>query len=188
VVFTAVLALFAGMAGAQMAGETREAKSVFSFLEKLHTARAHRETEQVPLDGEWNEGRFRFTGLASAYDILVSNTAAVDGKTRPAIWFQPVSGYDSTLTFSRVPAGRRLVVSFALPDASLQGEIVTPVLFEVWIGNKKLLETTLTSKGWSEKRIDLTVPYFLQRRYNIQFRVRAAGEQPSGFLFHGRVE
>jgi len=174
---------------AQTAGEKSGVKPGYSFLEKLHTAQAVRQTEQVPaVKGEWSEGHFRFAGLQTAYDILVSNAAPVDGKTRPAIWFQPLYGFDSSLTFSKVPSGRRLVLFYALPDASFQGENMTAVLFEVWLGGKKLFETTINSKGWGEKRLDLTLPYLLQRSGTLRFKIRAVSERPTGFLFYGQVE
>ena len=161
---------------------------VYSFLEALPRAQASWKGAGKTLAGVWEEDRFRFEGQAGVTDIFATDAALVEGKPRLAIWLQPYDDLEATLTFSDLPPGRQLHLFYALPDPVFQQAKLIPVYLEVWIGQKKLFETRVNSKGWKEKTVDLTLPFLLQRRFLIRVKVWAAEKQSSSFIFYARIE
>lgn len=161
---------------------------LFSFLQELPHAEAVREGEEGTIRGEWADGRFYFEGLPGSTYVFTTENIAVDGKTRMAIWFQPWKGFDSTLTFSSVPPGRRLRLFFALGDSDFSEGKAIPVYFEVWLGKKKLFDAQVGTKGWKQKTFDLTLVYLLQRKYRFKFRTWSSERRPTNFVFYGYVE
>ena len=161
---------------------------IFSFLEELPYAEAVREGEGQTVTGEWVDERFYFEGLPGLTDVFTTEAVKVDGKTQAAIWFQPWKGFDSTLTFSSVPPGKRLRLFFALGDSDFVQGKATPVYFEVWLGKKKLFDAQGGTKGWKQKTFDLTLAYLLQRKYRFKFRIWSSERRPTSFVFYGYVE
>ena len=112
--FIAGLFLFAFTFKAAAAEEGQQQDSatsrvVYSFLEKFPQAQAFREREKGPVfRGRWMLDRFQFDGLPGISAIFVSDSAVVEGRTRPVIWFQPLPGFESDLVFSKVPPGRKI--------------------------------------------------------------------------------
>lgn len=175
-------------ADAKKARPGDEKAILYSFVENLSKAQAVRESEDRVIEGRWLGDRFKFEGLPSVADIFTSESVVVDGKTRSAIWLQPLERFESSLTFSGVPAGRVLEISYALPDWTFQGKEVSPVEFEIWIGEKKVFGTRFNTKGWKTKTVDLTLLSLLQRKYRVSFKVRTTDQQPKSLVFYGLVE
>ena len=161
----------------------------YSLAENLSQAGALRVTpEGQSFPGVFTDGRFSFAGLAGNADIFVSDSGLVEGLTRTAIWFPPLEGMESTLTFHQVPRRRKLHVFFALPDTTTQQKDLLPVQFEIWMGKKNLFHTRLSTKGWQEKVLDLTLPYLLQKSYQISFKVRMSDNQSKDLIFYGYLQ
>ena len=163
---------------------------LYSFLDHLSEARAVRQSMGQPgFDGEWLGNRFRFIGLPDSADITVNDQIVVGEKTRPAIQFNALAKLESTLTFPKVAPGKRLHVFYGLADSAFEkDQAVAPVQFEIWLGKKRLLETRVSSKGWNERAIDLTIPRLLHRNFRYVFSVRMAGERTQKFVVYGYLE
>lgn len=161
----------------------------YSFFQGLSQAHALRKEESQVFEGRWTGDRLSFEGFPPKMDIFVNESVLVEGKTRRVIWFSALSKYESTLVFFKVPAGKRLRVFYALSDSTFQkGGEIAPVEFEVWMGGKKLFETRISSRGWQERTLDLTLPFLLQRSFRFSFKVRTSGADAKDFVFYGYVE
>ncbi len=161
----------------------------YSFIASLSKAQALRikRAGQV-YKGKWTADRFHFEKLPGIADIFVSDNALVDAKPHSVIWFPSLSGFESSISFSKIPPGKRLYVFFALPDSVFKQKKVVPVDFEISIGEKKLLNTRILAQGVREEVFDLTLPYLLHRPYRVTFRIRSADSQPVDFVLHGYIE
>jgi len=163
---------------------------LYSFLQAFPRAQAQRRRRGKNVRAWWLERGFQFEdSAAGAIDIFVSEDAVAGAVVRQAIAFNLVAGEESELIYSEVPPGRRIHLYFALPDGSFPlTRAGAPVLFEVLIGTKSIFEAELSTRGWKEKTIDLTLPFLLQRSYRLTFRVRTVDKQWKTFVFHGYVE
>ena len=163
---------------------------LYSFLDHLSEARAVRQSMGQPdYEGEWLGNRFRFSGLPDSADITVNDQVIVGEKARPAIQFNALAKLESTLTFPKVAPGKRLHIFYGLADSAFEkGQAVAPVEFEIWLGKKRVLETRVSSKGWNERTINLTIPHLLHRNFRFAFSVRMAGERTQKFLVYGYLE
>lgn len=166
-----------------------EKKTVFSFRDALSGAQATLKGNAQVLSGVWEIDRFRFQGMPGMTDILVTDFAMEEGKpTRPVIWTQPLKNFEYTLDYPEVPVGRKLTLFFGLGNSALKKSNLEPVQFEVWIGKKKLFDSTLLAKGWLGKEADLTIPWMLKRKFHFRFVIRNLEQGGGGFVFNGKIE
>jgi hypothetical protein len=173
---------------AEESDKKKEKEKIYILTQHFTKAQAEREISGRIYAGQLKGERIQFEGLPGIADIFVTESAVVEGKTRPVIWFQPLQNSENSLIFRDVPPGRKLHLFYALPDWTFQKQQVTPVQFEVWFGKRKLLETRVSTKGWKEKILDLTLPFLLQRKGRLVFKVGVAGQRPESFVFYGAIE
>ena len=182
--------LFGAPAYAQKSDDALGFESpVYSFLENLPGARVLRIRKGEAFMGKWTETRHRMEGLPPAADVLVTRKTLVRGKTRSAIRFRALPGYESSLAFEKVPPARELHVFAALADPTFKKtKEVIPVEFEIWVGRKKIHSDRISFKGWVEQKVDLTVPYLLHRKYRFTFKVRTASKRSRNFVFYALLK
>ena len=140
--------------------------------------------------GVWKDERFHFEGLPDSADILMDRKALVERKPETVVWFPVGPEQDASLTYTGVPIGRRLRFLFILSgdwDVTKK-EKPLPLLLEIWIGKKKLFETQISTPGWKEKTLDLTLPYLLQRRFRFTVKARTLGPEWDNLIFFGYLE
>ncbi|GEM_PF-2522753 len=164
----------------------------FSFLQGFPEAQAEKIKKGKVSRAQWDGTGFRFgDSEPNVIDFFIHDQTLVSGKTRPAIWILVAPGYESSLTFSKIPSGRKLNLFYALPDYVFQeAGKVTPsfVQMEIFIGKKRIYEGQTNTKGWKEKTLDLSLPYLLQRDLQVTIRVRSLDPQPRYFVLYGNIE
>ena len=176
------------MGGKKKVENKKPSKVIYAFTEHLSEAEAERTSEGRKIFGKWIENRFVF-GLEGTADIAKGQRTEADTDSRPLVLFPSGPGYDSTLVFPKVPIGRRLRIFYGVTADWKLGKVkALPVLFEVWIGNKRIFATQIRSAGWKEEVIDLTLPYLLQRKFRFSFKTRTLDTEWKYLVFHGYLE
>jgi len=172
--------------------ETPPENVVFSFLRGLPEAQVERRKKGKSIGGRWNEKGFQFEDSdPGVMEIFAHEQTTVSGKNRGAVWMLAKSGSESSLAFLKVPPGRSLRFFYALPDYVFEPRGKAQPAFvqvEILIGKKKVFEGQTNTKGWKEKTLDLTLPYLLQRDYQITIRVRSLDPEPRYFVFYGYIQ
>ena len=160
----------------------------YSFVQNLPEARVVRYRNQKKSEAQWLGNRFRFPEAAGTADVFVAENFVVNGSLHEAIAVSLQPGFDTSLLFTHVPAGKRLKLFVAFPDFGLKKEKVVPAEVEVWIGQKKILETQVSTKGWKQEQVDLFLPFLLQRSYGFTIRLRSSDTEPKTVLLYGYLE
>ena len=160
----------------------------YSLVKDLANARAIRRQGQKKSQAQWNGSRFQFQEAPGVSDIFTTENYVVGGSTHEAVALQIQLGYDVTLIFPRVPPGQKLKIFFAMPDIAFRGEKFSPVTMEAWIGQKKILETPISKKGWLQEQVDLDLAFLLQRNYALTFKFTSADTQTATVLIYGSID
>lgn len=186
----AVLFLISPSLGAgKKKGNKKPSKAVYTFTEHFSEAEAERTSGEKTISGKWIENRFVFAGLEGTADIAIGQRSEADIDSRSLILFPSGPGYVSTLAFHKVPIGRRLRIFYGVTADWESGKVkALPVLFEIWIGNKRIFATQIRTAGWKEEVIDLTLPYLLQRKFRFTFKTRTIDTEWKYLVFHGYLE
>ena len=163
---------------------------IYSFLRGFQEARAQKSQKGKLIGGWWQENGFQFEDSSQTIvkDIFLSEEINVNGRKRKAIWFLINPGFESLLIFQNVPPGRRLKLSYALPDETFLGKAPAFIQVEVRIGKKKLFEVQINAKGWKEKTADLTLPFLLHHNYDVTIAVRSLDPAPRLLGLYGHIE
>ncbi len=164
----------------------------FSFLQGFPEAQVEKRKKGKVSRAQWKGTGFQFEDSdPNVVDFLAHDQTQVNGKNRPAIWALVMPGFESSLTFSKVPPARKLKFFYALPDYVFQAaEKVLPsfVQIEIFIGKKRIYEGQTNTKGWKEKTVDLSLPYLLQRDLQVTIRIHSLDPQPRYLVFYGTLE
>jgi len=163
---------------------------VYSLLRGFPEAHAEKLKKGKRVKGWWTGKGFQFEDAASesALHLFLSDQIKVGARLRQAIWFQVEPGFESSLLFRGIPPARRLRLFYALPDEIFSKKQPAFIQMEILIGKKKIFETQTNTKGWKEKTVNLTLPFLLDRDFNLTIKVRSLDPEPKSFGVYGYIE
>ena len=170
-------------------GET----ALYRFSEHLAEAKAvirSKSKKSMGVEGVWQDGRFVFEGTDAMADIEKAPLDLAFPESGNGIAVQPLDHAIRVLTFSAVPPGAKLRLTYHvdLDPAAQMAKQANYIYLDVFLGGTKLQRLHIpVERGLKKQIIDPGAASFLKRKVIVGFEIIAEKPETSRLVFDAEM-